>query len=286
MAIKTIGVLGAGVMGGGIAYQAALKGFDVILCDVEDRFVESAVKRATSLMDKNIEKQKMTVEEKESVLSRIKATTDMQAFAAADLVVEAIIENLQVKREAFEKLDRICRPDVILATNTSSMAISQIASATKRQDRFAGMHFFNPVPVMRLIELVRGVETSDETVEALREVGEALGKTVVVAKKDMPGFIVNRLLFAQFFEAARMYEEGVASLEDMDTAVKLGLNYPMGPFELMDYGSIDLAISVGDYMFNETKDPKWNPPHTLKSLVRAGRYGKKNGAGWYKYENK
>lgn len=285
MPVHKIGIIGAGAMGGGIAHLAALKGFEVLLCDVEQRFVEGAIKRAAALMEKNIEKGKMTAAEKEAVLSRITTTTNMEDFAAVDFVIEAIIEDLAVKKNVFAGLDKICRPEVIIATNTSSMSVTAIAAATSRPDKVVGMHFFNPPQVMRLVEVVRGYNTSEETVRVVAEVAQAMGKTTVESKKDTPGFIVNRILFAQFLEAIRMVEEGVATPQDIDTAVTLGLNYPMGPFQLMDnVGGLDLAIQVAEYFYNETKDAKWNPPHSLKSLVRAGRLGKKAGAGWYKYE--
>jgi 3-hydroxybutyryl-CoA dehydrogenase len=285
MPVKTIGVLGAGVMGGGIAHLAASKGFDVILCDVEQRFVEGAIKRATATMDKRIQKQKMTEEEKAAILSKIKTTTDVNDFASVDFVIEAIIEDLEVKKSSFAQLDQICRPDVILASNTSSMSITEIAAATNRPEKVVGMHFFNPAQVMKLVEIVKGYRTSEETVQKVEELGEALGKTSVIVKKDTPGFIVNRLLFAQFMEAIRMVEEGVATPEDIDTGVTLGLNYPMGPFSMMDnIGGLDLTINVMDYFYEETKDAKWNPPHSIKSLIRAGRLGRKAGAGWFDYE--
>jgi len=285
MTIKKIGVIGAGAMGGGIAHVAALKGFEVVLCDVEQRFVDGAIARAAALMDKNIAKQKMTEEEKQAVLQRITTTTNIEDFAAVDFVIEAIIEDLAIKQNTFERLDKICRPEVILASNTSSMSVTVIAAATSRPDKVVGMHFFNPAQVMRLVELIRGYSTSDETIKTVTEVAQTLGKVTVESKKDTPGFIVNRVLFAQFLEAIRMVEEGVATPQDIDTAVTLGLNYPMGPFQLMDsIGGIDLTVKIADYFYDETKDAKWNAPHTLKSLLRAGRLGKKTGAGWYNYD--
>jgi len=285
MGIKKIGVLGAGAMGGGIAHVAAMKGFEVVICDIEQRFVDGAIQRATKLMDKSIAKQKLTEEEKEVILSRMSTTTNMEDFASVDFVVEAIIENLKIKSEAFANLDKICRPDVILATNSSSMSVTAIAAATKRPDRVIGMHFFNPAQVMRLVEIIRGYSTSDETLAIVEQLGKDLGKTPIVSKKDTPGFIVNRLLFAQFLEALQMVEEGVATPQDIDTGVKLGLNYPMGPFEMMDsIGGIDLTIAVMDYFYDETKNAKWAAPHAIKSLARAGRLGRKVGAGFYDYE--
>ncbi|WP_347488601.1 3-hydroxyacyl-CoA dehydrogenase family protein [Desulfoscipio sp. XC116] len=278
---KKLGILGAGSMGGGIAHLAAVRGFEVILCDVEQRFVEGAIKRMNGFMDKSIQKQKMTVEEKDAALNRVSITTNMGNFADADLVIEAIFEDLALKKTAFEKMDKICRPEAILATNTSSMSITAIASATSRPDRVCGLHFFNPPILMRLVEVIRGYYTSDETVQLGFEVAQAMGKTPVEVKKDTPGFIVNRVMMPQFLEAMRIVEEGVATVEDVDKAVALGLNYPMGPFTLMDFTGVDISAFVADYIYNETKDPKWNPPQNLKALIRAGRLGKKTGSGWY-----
>lgn len=286
MKVQKIGILGAGTMGGGIAHLAAMKGLEVILCDVEERFVEAARQRAAALMDKDIAKGKMTAEEKETVLGRLTTTTKIEDLSSADFVVEAIIEDLELKKNVFKKLDEICRPEVILATNTSSLSVTEIASATSRPEKVAGMHFFNPPQVMRLVEVVCGYQTDEETVRRVTELARALDKTAVVCRKDTPGFIVNRILFAQFFEAIRMLEEGLATPEEIDTAVTLGLNYPMGPFQLMDFGGLDLAVKIGEYFYSETKDAKWNPPHSLKSLVRAGRVGRKAGAGWFTYEKK
>jgi 3-hydroxybutyryl-CoA dehydrogenase len=283
MTIKKVGVLGAGSMGGGIAHLAAMKGFEVVLCDVEQRFVDGAIKRATTLMDKSIEKQKMTVEEKEATLARITTTTNMEDFASVDFVIEAIIEDLELKKNAFARLDKICPPEVILATNTSSMSITVIASATSRPEKVCGMHFFNPAQVMRLVEVIRGYSSSDETIKIASELAQAMGKTTVEVKKDTPGFIVNRVMMPQFLEAIRIVEEGIATPQDIDTAVTLGLNYPMGPFTLMDFTGIDISMFVADYFYNESKDPKWNPPQTVKAIVRAGRLGRKTGAGWYDY---
>ncbi|HBV89333.1 MAG TPA: 3-hydroxybutyryl-CoA dehydrogenase [Desulfosporosinus sp.] len=283
MSIKRIGVLGAGSMGGGIAHLASAKGFEVILCDVEQRFVEGAVKRIAGFMDKSIEKQKMTVEDKEAALKRITITTNMEDFASVDLVIEAIFEDLEIKKNAFEKLDKICGPETIFGSNTSSMSITALAAATSRPDKVVGLHFFNPPLIMRLVEVIRGYYTSDETVKLASEVSRGMGKTPVVVQKDTPGFIVNRIMMPQFLEAIRIVEEGIATPADIDTAVKLGLNYPMGPFELMDFTGVEISVHVADYLFNESKDRKWNSPEPIKALVRAGRLGKKAGAGWYDY---
>ncbi|KGK90061.1 3-hydroxybutyryl-CoA dehydrogenase [Desulfosporosinus sp. HMP52] len=283
--IKKIGVLGAGSMGGGIAHLAAARGFEVVLCDVEQKFVEGAVKRIAGFMDKSIQKQKMTVDEKEEALKRITITTNMEDLSSVDLVIEAIFEDMEVKKKAFEKLDTICGPDTIFGSNTSSMSITTLASATKRPDKVVGLHFFNPPLIMRLVEVIRGYYTSDETVRLASEVSQGMGKTPVVVQKDTPGFIVNRIMMPQFLEAIRIVEEGIATPADIDTAVKLGLNYPMGPFELMDFTGVEISVHVADYLFNESKDMKWNPPQAIKAIVRAGRLGKKTGAGWYDYNN-
>ncbi|AFM41293.1 3-hydroxyacyl-CoA dehydrogenase [Desulfosporosinus acidiphilus SJ4] len=284
MTIKKIGVLGAGSMGGGIAHLAAVKGFEIVLCDVDQKFVDGAVKRMSGFMDKSIAKQKMTMEEKEEVLKRITLTTQMEDLASVDLVIEAIFEDLEVKKNAFQKLDAICPPETIFSSNTSSMSITTLASATSRPDKVVGMHFFNPPLIMRLVEVIRGYYTSDETVKLASDAALAMGKTPVVVKKDTPGFIVNRIMMPQFLEAIRIVEEGIASPADIDTAVKLGLNYPMGPFELMDFTGVEISVHVGDYLFNESKDMKWNPPQAIKALVRAGRLGKKTGGGWFDYD--
>lgn len=283
MSVSKIGILGAGSMGGGIAHLAATKGYEVVLCDVEQRSVEGAVKRMAGFMDKSIEKQKMTLEEKEAVLKRVAITTNMEDFASVDLVIEAIFEDLEIKKNAFGKLDKICKPDTIFGSNTSSMSITSLGAATTRPDKVVGLHFFNPPILMRLVEVIRGYCTSDETVQLASEVSKGLGKTPVVVRKDTPGFIVNRIMMPQFLEAIRIVEEGIATPEDIDTAVKLGLNYPMGPFELMDYTGVEISVHVADYLFNESKDMKWNPPEPIKALVRAGRLGKKTGAGWFDY---
>jgi 3-hydroxybutyryl-CoA dehydrogenase len=276
-----IGVLGAGSMGGGIAHLAAVKGIEVVLCDVEQRLLDGAINRIDGFLTKSVEKQKMTLEEKEAALKRITLTTKMEDFVSVPLVIEAIFEDLEVKKNAFQKLDQVCGPNTIFASNTSSMSITTIAAATSRPDRVVGMHFFNPPLIMRLVEVIRGYYTSDETVAIVSEISKAMGKTPVEVKKDTPGFIVNRIMMPQFLEAVRIAEEGIASIEDIDTAVKLGLNYPMGPFELMDFTGVEISVHVSDYFVNEYKDMKWNAPQLLRNLVRAGRLGKKTGAGWY-----
>lgn len=281
MAISKIGILGAGAMGGGIAQVAAQSGFEVVLCDVEMSFVDRALAKMTAFLDKSIEKGRLTEEQKAESLSRITRTTSISDFNAADLVIEAIIEDLEQKKKAFSELEQVCKPGALLTSNTSSMSITVLAGATKRPELFAGMHFFNPPALMKLVEIIRGYYTSDETIAELDAVAKKMGKVTVEVKKDSPGFIVNRILIAQFAEAIRLLEEGVASPEDIDTAIKTGLNYPMGPFELQDFTGVDIAYFVMNYFYDEFKETRWNPPQAIKALIRAGRLGKKTGAGWY-----
>ncbi len=283
MAISKIGILGAGAMGGGIAQVAAQSGYEVVLSDVEMSIVDRAHSRMAAFMDKSIEKGRLTAEQKEESLSRINRTTGISDFKDVDLVIEAIIEDIELKKKAFSELEQVCKPEALLASNTSSMSITVLAGATKRPEMFAGMHFFNPPALMKLVEIIRGYYTSDETIGALDAVAKKMGKITVEVKKDSPGFIVNRILIAQFTEAIRLLEEGVATPEDIDTAIKTGLNYPMGPFELQDFTGVDIAYFVMNYFYDEFKDPRWTPPQSIKALIRAGRLGKKSGAGWYEH---
>ena len=282
MGIKKIGVVGAGAMGNGIAQVSAQIGYDVVMRDIEMRFVEGGMKNIERFLSKSVEKGKIDASEKETVIGRIKGTTDMDDLKDVDFVVEAVIEDLDLKKSVFKELDELCKPDVILASNTSSMSITEIAASTARPDKVCGMHFFNPVPIMRLVEVIRGYSTSDETIVTTTELAQKMGKTTVEVKKDSPGFIVNRIMIPHMIEAIKIVEEGIASIEDVDKAVKNGLNYPMGPFELMDLTGIDIAYFVTQYFFNElNKENKWVAPNLLKTMVRAGKFGKKAGGGWY-----
>ena len=282
MEIKKIGVVGAGAMGNGIAQVAAQIGFKVVMRDIEMRFVEGGMKNIERFLSKSVEKGKIDASEKDTIIDRIKGTIDMDDLKHVDFVVEAVIEDLDLKKSVFKQLDELCKPDVILATNTSSMSITEIAASTKRPDKVCGMHFFNPVPLMRLVEIIRGYSTSDDTVNTTTELAQKMGKTTVEVKKDSPGFIVNRIMIPHMIEAIKIVEEGIASIEDVDKAVKNGLNYPMGPFELMDLTGIDIAYFVTQYFFNElNKENKWVAPNLLKTMVRAGKFGKKTGGGWY-----
>ena len=283
MEIKKIGVVGAGIMGRGIAQVASQTGCDVVMRDIEMRFVEGGIKKIDSFLSKSVEKGKIDTKEKDAIMGRIKGTLDMADLKDVDFVVEAVIEDLELKKGVFKELDELCRPDVVLATNTSSMSITEIGVSTKRPDKVCGMHFFNPAPLMRLVEVIRGYSTSDETIKTATELAQKMGKTTVEVKKDSPGFIVNRILIPHFLEAIRIVEEGIASIEDVDKAVKNGLNYPMGPFELMDLTGIDIAYFVSEYFYKElNKENKWVSPNLLKTMVRAGKLGKKTNGGWYK----
>jgi len=284
MDIKMIGVLGAGSMGNGIAQVAAQAGYQVVMRDIEDRFVDNGLKAIGKFLAKSVEKGKMTEEQKKGVLGRIKGTTRMEDLKDADFVIEAVFEDLELKKSIFKQLDELTRPGVILTTNTSSMSITEIAMSTKRPEKVAGMHFFNPAPLMRLVEVIRGYDTNDETIHTVMEMTKKMGKEPIEVKKDTPGFVVNRIMTPHFVEAIRMLEEGVASIEDIDKAVKLGLNYPMGPFELMDLTGVDIAHHVTEYLYKElNKESKWSVPTLMKSMIRAGKLGRKTGAGWYKY---
>ncbi|HBE45072.1 MAG TPA: 3-hydroxybutyryl-CoA dehydrogenase [Deltaproteobacteria bacterium] len=284
MNIKTIGVLGAGVMGNGIAQVAAQAGYTVIMRDIEDRFVQGGLKNIDKFLSKTVEKGKMTADDKNNIMGRIKGTTKMEDLKDVDFVVEVVVEVMDVKKKVFAELDELTRKDVILSTNTSSMSITEMATATKRPDKVAGMHFFNPVPLMRLVEVIRGMQTSDETVAVTMELSRKFGKEPVEVRSDIPGFLVNRLLIPHMIEAIKLYEQGIASKEDIDKAVKLGLNYPMGPFELMDLTGQDTNLHIMHYFFdNLPKELKWDPPFAIRNLVRAGLLGKKSGKGWYDY---
>ena len=284
MSIKTIGVVGAGTMGNGIAQVAAIAGYNVIMSDIEDRFVQGGIKNVDKFLAKSVEKGKMTADEKNAIMGRIKGTVKLEDMKDADFVVEVILEKMDLKKQVFKQLDEITRKDVILSTNTSSMSVTEIATATARPDKVVGMHFFNPVPLMRLVEVIRGLKTSDETAALTMDLSKKLGKEPVEVKVDVPGFLANRLMIAVAIEAIRLYEQGIASKEDVDKAAKLGLNYPMGPFELMDLTGVDINYHVMDYFHKELpQELKWDPPLSIKNMVKAGLLGRKTGAGWYTY---
>ncbi|KLU61234.1 putative 3-hydroxybutyryl-CoA dehydrogenase [Peptococcaceae bacterium CEB3] len=281
MGIRTVGIVGAGAMGTGIANVAAMAGYDVVIRDIERTYVDRSLKTMDKFMARSVEKGKMSAAEHETALARVRGTTELEDLAAADFVIEAVLENMDLKKEVFQALDRLCRPEVILATNTSSMSITAIAAVTQRPDKVCGLHFFNPAQIMRLVEVIRGMQTSDETIAMARDLAQALGKTAIEVKKDSPGFVVNRIMIPQFIEAARLLQEGVASVEDIDTAVKLGLNYPMGPFELMDFTGVDISYHVMEYFADEFRNNQYAAPQIIKQMVRANKLGKKTGGGFY-----
>jgi len=287
MDIKTIGVLGAGSMGSGIAQVAAQSGYNVVVRDIEDRFVDRALKGIDKFLSKSVEKGKITADDKNATLGRIKGTTKMEDLKDVDFVVEVVLEDMDLKKKVFKELDELTRQEVILATNTSSMSITEIATATNRQDKVVGMHFFNPVPLMRLVEVIRGYNTSDDTIAVAMDLARKFKKEPIEVKKDIPCFVVNRLMMPHFLEAILLLQEGIASAEDIDKAAKLGLNYPMGPFELMDLTGIDIAYHVAEYLHKEmNKELKWVSPRLMKDMVKANRLGMKTGGGWYNYPKK
>ncbi|MEJ2725347.1 MAG: 3-hydroxyacyl-CoA dehydrogenase family protein [Deltaproteobacteria bacterium] len=284
MEIRKIGVVGAGTMGNGIAQMAAQIGCDVVMRDIQDAFVERGLKSIDKFLSKSVEKGKIQPADKDAAMGKIKGTTNLADLKDVDFVVEAVIEDLDLKKSVFKELDGLCRPEVILASNTSSMSITEIAAATNRPDKVCGMHFFNPAPIMRLAEIIRGYATSDDTVATATDLAKKMGKITVEVKKDSPGFIVNRIMTPHFIEAIKIVEEGIASIQDVDIAVKNGLNYPMGPFELMDLTGIDIAYFVTEYFYRElNKESKWVSPNLLKTMIRANKLGRKTGAGWYDY---
>ena len=283
MAFKKIGVVGCGLMGRGIVEVSAKTGYDVVVSEINKELLDKGMAAINQSVARAVEKGKMTEDDKNKALGKIKGTTDMKDFKDCDLVVEAAIENLELKKKIFLDLDRICRPDAILSTNTSCLSVMDVAAVTKRPDKVLGCHFFNPVPVMKLLELVKTITTAKETLDAAVEWGKSLGKTVIVAP-DRPGFIVNRSFMPYMIEAFEMYEQGVASREDIDTGVQLGLNHPMGPLTLADMVGLDTLLFVTDAIYAETKNPKFIAPVLLRKMVTAGYLGRKTGKGFYDYK--
>ena len=281
--IQKVCVLGAGAMGAGIAQVCAQAGYAVAMRDIEQKFVDAGFRRIRGPLMKRVEKGKMTSEEVEAIVSRIQGTTDVAAAAkGAQLVIEAVPEKMELKKQVWAEAERACPPDVVFASNTSSLSITEMAAATKRPDRFVGMHFFNPAPVMKLVEVIRGSETSKDTVAFAKAFCVKIAKDPVEVK-EAPGFVVNRLLVPMMNEAFNLLMEGVASAEDIDKAMKLGTNMPMGPFELADFTGIDIGLDTMETLFRETGDPKFRPSPLLRQYVRAGRLGRKTGRGVYDY---
>jgi 3-hydroxybutyryl-CoA dehydrogenase len=281
--VRTLGVVGCGLMGSGIAEVAARAGQRVIYLEASDELVDAGRHRIETSVHRAVEGGKLDAAEMEQILSRISGTTEANELADADLVIEAATENAETKRAIFRRLDEVVRPEVVLASNTSSIPIVELGAATKRADRVVGMHFFNPVPLMGLIEIVKAITTSEETVDFAREYGVALGKTTVLSR-DRAGFIVNTLLIPYLNDAIRMLEEGFAGREDIDAAINLGLNHPMGPLRLADLIGLDTCAQIGDVLYEEFRDARFAPPPLLRRMVAAGQLGKKSGRGFYEYE--
>ncbi|MCL5266416.1 MAG: 3-hydroxybutyryl-CoA dehydrogenase [Chloroflexi bacterium] len=285
MAIRKVGVVGCGLMGSGIAQTCAASGYDVVIAEVSQELLDKGMDRLRGFLADGVKRGKMTQEQVDAILSRIKPTVSLKDFADRDLIVEAIIENMAEKRKLYAELDKICPPHTIFASNTSSLTIIEMAAATKRLDRFIGLHFFNPVPLMKLVEVVKTICSSDEVIQEARAFAESLGKKPVLAK-DTPGFIVNLLLVPYLLDAVRVYENGLASREDIDTAMVLGCGYPMGPLTLLDLVGLDTTYYIANILFEEFKEPKYAAPPLMKRMVLAGQLGRKSGKGFYDYTEK
>ena len=282
MDYQTIGVVGCGLMGSGIAQVAAQAGYRTIVREVDDSTVAAGIGRIESFLAAGVERGKLTAADRDRTLANLGGTSRLEDLADCDLIIEAIVEQVGAKREVFETLEAVVGPETVFASNTSSLCITELAAATRRPERFIGLHFFSPVPVMKLVEVIRGLATSDETCENVFAFGRSVGKDPVTAP-DRPGFIANRLLIPYLLDAVRAHEEGVGTIEDIDKTMSLGCGYPMGPFTLLDFVGLDTACYIAGIMYDEFKDPRYAPPPSLKRMVLAGRHGRKTGRGFYTY---
>ncbi|MFI0214741.1 3-hydroxyacyl-CoA dehydrogenase family protein [Streptomyces lydicus] len=280
---KKLAVIGAGLMGSGIAQVSAQAGWDVVLRDVTDEALARGKGGIETSYEKFVSKGKLTAADAEQALARITTTTDLEAVADADIVVEAVFERIDVKRQIFQTLDKLVKEEAVLASNTSAIPITKIAAATSRPERVVGAHFFSPVPMMQLCELVRGYKTSDETLATARSFAESVGKTCVVVNRDVAGFVTTRLISALVVEAAKLYESGVASAEDIDTACKLGFGHAMGPLATADLTGVDILLHATDNIYTESQDEKFAPPEIMRRMVDAGDIGRKSGQGFYEH---
>jgi len=283
MEIRKVGVVGCGQMGGGIAQVCAQSGYETVVSEINDELLAKGMDAIKSSLATAVKREKISEADKDATLSRLKGTTKLEDFGDCQLVIEAIVENMELKKKAFASLDGICPEHAILTSNTSCLSIIDLAMATKRPDRVLGMHFFNPVPIMRLLELVTSIVTSEETLETARSLGNSVGKTVIVAK-DMPGFVVNRLLVPYLLDSIHIYEAGLATREDIDQGMALGCNHPMGPLALSDLIGLDTIHFIANAMYEEFKDGKYASPPLLKKMVTAGHLGRKTGKGFYEYK--
>lgn len=282
MEIKKVGVVGCGLMGGGIAQVSAQAGYQTVVREINQELLDKGMSAIRSNLARNVERGRMTQPEMDEALARLKGTVALEDFKDCDIVVEAIFEDIEEKKKLFSTLDAICPPRTILASNTSSLTVVEMAAATKRASKVVGIHFFSPVPMMKLAEVVKTIVTDDDTLQTAVKFSQSLGKTVVLAK-DLPGFIVNRLLIPYLIDAARIYGEGLASREDIDQAMALGCNHPMGPLTLLDFVGIDIAVHAAEALYREFGDPRFAPPPIVRRMLLAGHLGRKTGKGFYDY---
>ena len=280
--IKTVGVLGCGLMGSGIAQVSAAAGYKTIVREIDDQLLQKGLGRISKFLDDGVAKGKTTTEAKEKTLGNLSGATTFDALKDCDLIVEAIVEQLDDKKQTYAALEGVVSPHAIFVSNTSSLCITELAAASKRPDRFGGLHFFNPVPIMKLVEVIRALTTSDDTYQTVFAFAKSLGKEPITAP-DRPGFIVNRLLVPYLLDAIRAHENGLGTIEDIDNGMKLGCGYPMGPFTLLDFVGLDTTYYIANIMFEEFRAPAYAPPPLLKRMVLAGRLGRKSGHGFYKY---